>query len=239
MPYASDRRHNPRHEVTALKRIPAPSHAPIAPLYSEPSLRFGLIVPLTLVRHRSRCRHHVRHLPSVSIAPTPPGLPLSPLLRDTLVGITRMQNASPTDKYTSTPVTISDSETNTQPSLYVVSQGRYAPLSKSGQTRYGNINECTLDCVKFSSVSEKDGGRITVAQILQNFTETGLDGANEPVLQHHGTNITLHILVGHFQHFLRFAHAHRCVHSGLIMHHGPPWFAPKVGIHRLLSLEEN
>ncbi|EIM91389.1 uncharacterized protein STEHIDRAFT_153034 [Stereum hirsutum FP-91666 SS1] len=207
MPYAPDRHHNLCHGVQSdtpllqsktiipLRQIPTLLHASVTPSYAESSLRLGLIVPLTLVSHplRRSSQHHVHHLPPAIIAPTPTVPPLSSsLLRDTLVGISRIQDASPTDKDTSTP--ISDTETITQSSLCTVPQGRYAPPSKSAQTRYGNISEPTLDCVDFSCGPEKDGCSMTVAQILEGLSDAYLEGANETVLERHGTNIKLHIL---------------------------------------------
>lgn len=192
--------------IATLKRIPTLSHAPTPIQHAEASLRPGLVVPLTLVPPSSRRIHqHVHYIAPVVIAPTPAAPPFSLSLRhDALHGVDGTQSASTFDKNASAPITIDSSKTITRSSLYIVPQGRYAPISKSGQTRYGNIDQSTLDNVGFSCGPEKEGGRMTVAQILEGLSNAYLDGANETILQRHRTNITLHTLVGHFQHFLEF-----------------------------------
>lgn len=237
MPYSPDRRHSRRYSdgrpsplllksmsLVTFRRIPTPSYAPIAIQYAEPSLRLGLIVPLALMSPSSRCAHqHAYHTPPSLMAPTPTAPPLSSSLRhDTLFDFDSMQSASAIDKDASDLTTLDSSETITRSSLYIVPQSCYSPSSKSGQTRYGNIDESSLDCVGFSGRSEKEEGYLSVAQIVDGATHACLNGVYEPVLQFHGTNITLHVLVSHFQHFLSFAHAHRSIRSGLIIHRGPP-----------------
>ncbi|EIM91387.1 uncharacterized protein STEHIDRAFT_165709 [Stereum hirsutum FP-91666 SS1] len=205
MPYPPDGCHNPGHglqstpllrskSTIALKRIPTHPHAPVTSPYAEASLRFSLIIPLTLAPLSSRHVHVHNIIPAV-IAPTLAARPFSLSLRHaTVFGVDSIQSASTFDKNASTPFLIDSSETITRSSLYIVPQGRYFPPSKSGKTRYGSMDESSLDCVDFSCRLGKEGGYLSVAQILDGAPRACLHGVNEPVLQSHGTNITLHVL---------------------------------------------
>lgn len=205
----------PQPKIIRISRLSTTTpHTP--PLISSIGsiLRRGTIIPLRLAGRQEPCRDQAAHktfsMPRFSSCSTLLPTPLSATPLDTeSIGVPEQSLESRATKTFSTisrPVNIT-SGFPLDPSLRSVRQGRYIPATKKGKSRYGSRSEASLDRVVFGWRSDKGERSVSVARILNGTESTSVDGADEPVLQRHGTNVTLHILVCHPKRFGNTANA--------------------------------
>lgn len=75
-----------------------------------------------------------------------------------------------------------------------IPQERYAHASKAARTRYGSATGLEMDSIYFRLENAEEDG-VSLSDILDDTGTANLLGAKDEVLQDHGVNVKLRILV--------------------------------------------
>lgn len=89
---------------------------------------------------------------------------------------------------TISPLSTTNAESKTIP------QERYSHASKAARTRYGSVTGIEMDSISFRLENAEEDG-VSLSDILDDHGAVSLLGGKDELLQDHGVNVTLHILV--------------------------------------------
>lgn len=186
--------HGSIYKLRLLRNTPQIS--PLTPSTTASIMRRGAIIPLTLARRQSPCGDQAFHqaspvprFPSDSTL-LPTIFPASLLDRESLGFSGRSMLGSATVETTaSLPANIT-ARVFEEPSLRLVKQGTYP-----GRSLHNFEREPNPDFVLFDWRSSEGVCDVSVVQTVHGTHSASLNDAHDTVLERHGVNVTLRVLV--------------------------------------------